>query len=217
MKKIVCAVLAVIIAIGIIVIATVGFNVDIIYSNHREIKVYLGKEYNINDVKQIVKEVMPNEKIAINEIEKFSDMFVIKTKKVSKEQEETLKQKFAEKYEIQDTSNLITVSSVGKLKIRDLIKPYITPVLLATIIILGYMALRYKKLGMGKVVIEQLIILAIAAGLLLSVMAISRCPVNRLFIPAGITVYVLTITLTNIQFTNQLIELEKKEKNVKKA
>ena len=36
MKKIVYAVLAIIIVIGIIVVATIGFNVDTIYSNHRE-------------------------------------------------------------------------------------------------------------------------------------------------------------------------------------
>ena len=53
MKKIVYAVLAIIIVIGIIVVATIGFNVDTIYSNHREVKIFLGKDYNIEDVNKI--------------------------------------------------------------------------------------------------------------------------------------------------------------------
>ena len=80
MKKIVYAILAVIIIIGIIVIATVGFNVGVIYSNHREVNVYLGKEYNINDVRQIVNEVITDEEVIINGVEKFKDSLVIKAK-----------------------------------------------------------------------------------------------------------------------------------------
>lgn len=213
MKKIVYAVLAVIIIIGIIVIATVGFNVDVIYSNHREVKVYVGKDYDINEVNQIVNEVIPDEKIIINNVEKFNDSFVIKAKKISDEQVENLKQKISEKYEIseENKNNMITVSDVGSLRIRDLIRPYVVPVIIATAIVLVYMAIRYKKLGIVKIVLQEVIFLAVAGVLLLSIIAITRCPVNRLFIPAGLTVYILTILATNLQFTNQLENIKDKE------
>lgn len=211
MKKIVYAVLAVIIIIGIIVIATVGFNVDVIYSNHREVKVYVGKDYDINEVNQIVNEVIPDEKIIINNVEKFNDSFVIKAKKISDEQVENLKQKISEKYEISEENNMITVSDVGSLRIRDLIRPYVVPVIIATAIVLVYMAIRYKKLGIVKIVLQEVIFLAVAGVLLLSIIAITRCPVNRLFIPAGLTVYILTILATNLQFTNQLENIKDKE------
>ena len=139
MKKIVYAVLAVIIIIGIIVIATVGFNVDVIYSNHREVKVYVGKDYDINEVNQIVNEVISNEKVVINSVEKFNDSFVIKAKGISDEQVENLKQKISEKYEISEENkdSMIKVSDVGSFRIRDLIKPYKLPVIIATVIILA--------------------------------------------------------------------------------
>lgn len=213
MKKIVYAVLAVIIIIGIIVIATVGFNVDVIYSNHREVKVYAGKDYDINEVNQIVNEVIPDEKVVINNVEKFNDSFVIKAKKISDEQLEDLKQKISEKYEISEENkdSMITVSDVGSLRIRDLIRPYVVPVIIATAIILAYMAIRYKKLGIVKVILQEIIVLTIAGSLLLSIIAITRCPVNRLFIPAGLTVYILTIITTNLQFTKQLENIKGKE------
>lgn len=213
MKKIVYAVLAVIIIIGIIVIATVGFNVDVIYSNHREVKVYVGKDYDINEVNQIVREVIPDEKVIINNVEKFNDSFVIKAKKINDEQVENLKQKISEKYEIseEDKNNMITVFDVGSLRIRDLIRPYVVPVIIATAIVLVYMAIRYKKLGIVKIVFQEIIVLAVAGSLLLSIIAITRCPVNRLFIPAGLTVYILTILATNLQFTNQLENIKDKE------
>lgn len=213
MKKIVYAVLAVIIVIGIIVIATVGFNVDVIYSNHREIKVYVGKDYNIDEVRQIVNEVIPEEKAVINKQEKFNDSFIIKVNKISDEQLESLKQKISEKYEISEENrdNAITIADVGSFRIRDLVRPYVLPVIISTIVILAYMCIRYKKLGMAKVIVQEIIILAIAGALLLSVIAITRCPVNRTFIPAMLTVYVLSLIATNIQFTKQLENLKSKE------
>ena len=213
MKKIVYAVLGVIIVIGIIVIATVGFNVDVIYSNHREIKVYVGKDYNIDEVKQIVNEVIPEEKVVINKVEKFNDSFIIKVNKISDEQLENLKQKISEKYEISEENrdNMITDSYIGSFRIRDLIRPYAQPIIISTVIILVYMAVKYKKLGIAKVIIQEIIVLVMAMALLLSVIAITRCPVNRAFIPAGLTVYVLTIITTNLQFTKQLENLNSKE------
>lgn len=213
MKKIVYAVLAVIIVIGIIVIATVGFNVDVIYSNHREIKVYVGKDYNIDEVKQIVNEVMPEEKVVINKVEKFNDSFIVKVNKISDEQLEILKQKISEKYEISEENrdNMITDSYIGSFRIRDLIRPYAQPIIISTVVILVYMGVRYKKLGIAKVIMQEIIVLVMAMALLLSVIAITRCPVNRAFIPAGLTVYVLTIITTNLQFTKQLENLKSKE------
>lgn len=213
MKKIVYAVLAVIIVIGIIVIATVGFNVDVIYSNHREIKVYVGKDYNIDEVKQIVNEVMPEEKVVINKVEKFNDSFIVKVNKISDEQLESLKQKISEKYEISEENrdNMITDSYIGSFRIRDLIRPYAQPIIISTVVILVYMGVRYKKLGIAKVIMQEIIVLVMAMALLLSVIAITRCPVNRAFIPAGLTVYVLTIITTNLQFTKQLENLKSKE------
>ena len=191
MKKIVYAVLAIIIVIGIIVVATIGFNVDTIYSNHREVKIFLGKDYNIEDVNKI-----------------------IKAKNISDEQVENLKQKLSEKYEITDTSNLVTVSDVPSYRIRDIVEPYKWPGLSVTVIVLIVMGSIYRKLGSVKVVLQEGIVLIIAEALLLSVIAIARVPINRLFVPACLFVYILTIIASNIELTRQL-ESKKSEESKK--
>lgn len=214
MKKIVYAVLAIIIVIGIIVVATIGFNVDTIYSNHREVKIFLGKDYNIEDVNKIVKEVILDENVLITKVEKFDDMFCIKAKNISDEQVENLKQKLSEKYEITDTSNLVTVSDVPSYRIRDIVEPYKWPGLSVTVIVLIVMGSIYRKLGSVKVVLQEGIVLIIAEALLLSVIAIARVPINRLFVPACLFVYILTIIASNIELTRQL-ESKKSEESKK--
>ena len=62
MKKIIYAILICIIIAGIIIIATMGLNVDITYSKNVELDVYLGVVYEDSDIEQIVNEVFPNER-----------------------------------------------------------------------------------------------------------------------------------------------------------
>ena len=50
MKKIVYIALAVIIIVGTIITATIGLNVDIIYKEHQELQVYVGKETDIKEI-----------------------------------------------------------------------------------------------------------------------------------------------------------------------
>ena len=58
------------------------------------------------------------------------------------------------------------------------------------------------------------IVLIIAEALLLSVIAIARVPINRLFVPACLFVYILTIIASNIELTRQL-ESKKSEESKK--
>ena len=64
---------------------------------------------------------------------------------------------------------------------------------IATIIILVYMAIRYYKLGILKTIAETIGILILAQALLLSIMAITRIPVGRVTIPLVIAIYILTL------------------------
>lgn len=217
MKKIVYIVLALIIIAGAIIIPTIGFNKDLTYSKHTEIKVLLGKEYNKNEIIEMVKEVIPNEKFKISEIEVFGDAFVIKTKKISDEQLNNLKQKISEKYQIEDMSNIISTSKVGSTRIRDIVKPYRVPVIIATLIIIAYMGIRYNKLGLASVIVTELVTIIMSELVFVCIMAITRCPVNRLFVPAAISVYTASIIITNVYYEKNLKQIEQKSENNKKA
>lgn len=216
MKKIIYIVLAIVIIAGIAIIATIGLNVDIMYKAHEQVNIYVGKEADIKDIESIAKEVFENQKIKITKIEVFNDAFAINTESVSDEQIETLKQKVGEKYSIEDTSNTVIKSSIPKLRLRDLIKPYVNTadhmsIIASTLIILAFMAIKFKKIGSIKIVLQTSFMLVLAETLLLSVVSLTRFPVNEYIVPAGITVYFATIIAISIQATKEL-----NEKNIKK-
>ena len=154
MKKIIFIVLAIIIIVGIVLTATIGLNVDIIYKNHEQIKIYIGKEINIKDIEVIAKEVFTKQKIQVEMIESFNDSCAINIENVTDEQIELLKQKITEKYGIEDLTNSIERTSIPNLRLRDLIKPYIIPVIISTLIVFGFMAIRFKNIGSVKIVMR---------------------------------------------------------------
>ena len=59
--KIVALLVAIIMIVGLIVTLTVGFNFDLKYQQAKKIQLYLEKNFEIADIKQITSEVLPNE------------------------------------------------------------------------------------------------------------------------------------------------------------
>ena len=218
MKKIIYIVLAVFIIVGITITATIGLNVDVIYKAHEEVKVYIGKETNKKEIEAIAKDVFGKKKIAVSNIETFNDAFLIKVENASDDEIESLKQKVVEKYEIEDNGDIIKKKYVPNLKLRDLIKPYFSfdynmPIIVSTIIILVFMAIRFKKIGSIKVLLQTIIMVVMSEVLLLSIVAITRYPVNRYIVPTALIVYIGTIIITNMQLVKNLEEYNSKQEN----
>ncbi|MEI3394134.1 MAG: hypothetical protein V8R82_00110 [Clostridia bacterium] len=60
------------------------------------------------------------------------------------------------------------------MKIRDLVKPYVTSFAISTVLILVYIAIRYRKLGSIKTMINSLLIIVVGQVVLFSLIAITR-------------------------------------------
>lgn len=221
MKKIVYGILACIIVIGAIITLTIGLNVDIIYSRNVEINVYIGKLINLDEIKQIAKEIFPNDKIMIQKVEMFDDMVSItmkdKTDEELKEPIEQLNKKINEKYETDNkTEEDITIVHNPKIRLSSIIKPYLVPVGISIAIILVFVGIRYKKLGAMKTVASYVGYTGIVELVYLSLIAITRFPINRLVIPVGLILYIIVIT--SLSFKNEkklsnVIQEESKSKN----
>ena len=82
--------------------------------------------------------------------------------------------------------------------------PYVVPFIIATIIILIYMMIKYYKLNSGKVLLKTIGIIILTQVLLFSIMAITRIPIGRLTIPLVLTVYMLTLVWYTTKLENQL-------------
>ncbi len=212
-KKVLYILMALIIVLGIISIFVFRLNFTLMYSEHTKINVYLGKEYNLEEIKKLTEEALGKQEIIYQEIEVFRDSIAINVKSATDEQIDTLETKLREAYEIGENEQFIVVDTVGHIRGRDMIKPYIIPMIIVTIVILAYVGVRYLSLGLIKVITTLILRLIVSQALFLSVIAIIRIPIGVYTIPLAILVYIAVATYTIAQNENGL---EKNKENEKK-
>lgn len=139
-KTIISIICWIVIVIGIITAWTIKVNIGLEYSEHTEIDIYIGKQFDSNEIKNIASEELQNKTISINKVEVYEDMVCIKVKgEVSSEQIEKLNTKINEKYGTENKTEDIVITKVPKVKCIDLIKSYIWPVIISIVIIIIYM------------------------------------------------------------------------------
>ena len=209
--KIVALVIAIIVIVGLIVTLTVGFNFDLRDQETKKIQLYLEKDFEIADIKQITNEILPNEKVVIQKVEVYEDTVSIIAKEITDEQKTNLVNKINEKYELTLEADSTDITTIPHTKGRDIIKPYIAPFIVATVIILVYIAVRYYKLGMVKTILKTGLTIVLAQAVLISVVAITRIPIGRVSIPLVLTVYVLSLLGMTTCLEKELSEKRKEE------
>ena len=195
--------IAIILIVGAIVIATKGLAFELKYQNSQKVELNIGKEFKTEDVKQITNEVFDNQPVKIQAIEVYKDAISITTTEISEEQKTNLVNKINEKYETKLKSEDITIESIPHTRGRDIIKPYITPFIIITIIILVYLMIRYYKLNSLKVLIESIGIIALSQKVLLGIMAITRMPIGEFTIPMVLLVYMISTYICTAKFENK--------------
>ena len=192
-KKIIYIALAVIFLISIIITATIGLRVDLNYAQGHTVTFTVGKEIKIEDIEKIADEVFGKTKFLVQRVELFNDSALIKSEEeITAEQLELLCNKINEKYEVELTTDMFEMDYLTNIRLRNIIEPYIIPIGISTLLIVGYYAVRYR--GVSKM-LELLKYLAISEGLLYSLYAIGRVQVNELTMPLALVVYTLVIAI----------------------
>ena len=206
MKKIIYAILICIIIAGIVVIASVGLKADIIYSKNVELDVYVGKTFERKDIENIVNEVFPNERVIINEIEMFGDMFSVTLADTRTEDElnskvEELVTKVNDKYDTDLENDDIAIRHNPKAKLSSIILPYAVTIGISMAIILIYVGIRYRKLGVVRTILTYIVSILAVEMVYLSILAIIRYPINRIVIPIVLVLLVTVVTI--LGFVNE--------------
>lgn len=196
--------LSIVILIGIIVIAVFGFNVDFSYKNYHLVDIKIGQDFNISDIEAITNEVFASQKVEIQKAGVYSDNVVIKVDEISDEQKNTLNTKVNEKFGLENTVEDIEVNYIPSYRLRDIVKPYVVPMIVVTAIIFVYMAVRFRKIGSVKVLTQAAVLTVIAELLYVAIIAITRYPVNRLVLPVGVVIYITILTVLNGMFEKQM-------------
>ena len=210
--KAIFLILAVVIIAGIVVMDTVGFNIELSMQKNNRIELYLEKDFEISDIKNITNEVFKNESVVIQKVEVFGDTVGITASEITDEQKQQLVEKVNEKYSLELNADSTEIEKIPNERLRDLISPYIFAFSLATGLIILYMILKYKKLGMLNILIKTLCTIVIAQATLFSVIAITRIPVGRLTIPMVIVVYLFTIYVLTHNYENKLDKIKEENK-----
>ena len=210
MKKIVQLLLICLIIAGIIVISTAGFNVGLKYSEHIEISINVGSQFNVADIKAITKEVFGNTDVLVQQVELYKDMVQITVKEATEEQISSLNDKINEKYEIENQLTDIKIIHISNVRLRSIVKPYILPISIVSIITIVFAMIVFRKLGALKVAYEVATSIVAPQAILASLYAVTRIPINRLTSIIAIIIFIISLVLPMVKF-NKVKEEKLKE------
>lgn len=194
-KKILLLGLILIIIAGIVVVTLKGVNVSLLYEQHETVNLVIGKEVNINDIKNICKEVFNDKEVIVRKVELFDDAININVESMTDEEKQNLVDKVNEKYETQFTVDSINVKVIPKVRIRDTVRPYIVPLVIATIAIVAYMVIRFRKIKITKLLGKIVAIILLTEATVTSIVTIARIPVTPVLINVMFAVAILELVL----------------------
>lgn len=194
-KKILLLGLILIIIAGIVVVTLKGVNVSLLYEQHETVNLVIGKEVNINDIKNICKEVFNDKEVIVRKVELFDDAVNLNVESMTDEEKQNLVDKVNEKYETQFTVDSINVKVIPKVRIRDTVRPYIIPLVIATIAIVAYMVIRFRKIKITKLLGKIVAIILLTEATVTSIVTIARIPVTPVLINVMFAVVILELVL----------------------
>ena len=188
------SVIALIIIAGIVAVYMWGFNKELRFSQTQKIDIYVEQKVDKNKIKEITNEVLGMHNM-VQTIEIYEDMVTIRAISISEQQRNSIVNKVKENYEFEQTAEKTEIDTIPATRFRDIYKQYVIPFVISVVLIVAYMAIRYYKKGLLKVILKTVLIPVIAELLLLSWMAIVRIPVG-IFTPTFIIlVYAASIWL----------------------
>ena len=214
-KKVILGIFLVIILIGIIMTFTIGLNIGLEYAETTRIIINIGEDFDKQDIRQITKEVFEGKTVLIQEVDTFKDSFAITAKEASEEQINSLLEKTNEKYGLENTMEDILITNIPAHRLRDIVKPYIFPTAITTILVLVYIMVMYRKKGLLKVVLTYICGLAAVGLLFLSVLTFTRIPVNTLTMPTALAIEIICILMLMYKidrFENIVVSKKKERK-----
>jgi len=195
-KKTILLIISILIIVaGTITLCLLGFEKSIQYKTGTKIEIYIPKGYEKQEIIDIANESFNNSEILFLEIEKTNQVAGIKiTEEYSKEQLENYINKISEKYDIDKESMEYHEILIPETKISTLIKPYVLPILLITILSLIYIIIRnLKENNKIKRSLNILKILVITICLYFSAILLLRLQFTIYTMPLASAIYIITL------------------------
>lgn len=195
-KKILYIVCAVLLVINIIITASIGLRVNLYYGEGYTITFTQENKIEMSDIKSIAKEIWGKDFVT-RKVEFFEDSVKIKVKEVNNEQVQKLCDKINEKYSSELTVDNFRQEHVSNVRILSLVEPYIIPIGISILLVMMYLAIRYRG---TKQMIGLLLNVMSLVSIVYTLHAVFRLPITEYTVPLFITLYGLIIILSSIEW-----------------
>lgn len=192
-KKILLLGVILVIIAGIFVVALKGVNVSLKLQQHESIIVKIGKSIELNDIKEICSNVFENKSCIVKSVEMFNDSADIVVESITDEEKQELVNKINEKYETELTLEDLTIKSNSNIRIRDIVTPFIVPIIVSVVLIGAIYIAVYKNKKTIVRYAKTLAITLVTEALIASIIAIVRIPLSQSIITLMLFVAVAEI------------------------
>lgn len=193
MKKIVLLGIILLIVAGAVVVALKGFKVSLILQKHESLKLIIGKEVMLDDMNKICEDVFGDKTFIIRRVDRFDDAINVRVESITNEEKEQLVTKINDKYDVEIDAANITVKANSNIRIRDIIRPYVKPVIISAVLIVAFLIVRFRKMNPIKILGNAALLIVVTEAVIASVLSIARIP--------------LTATILNVMAVVAVIEL----------
>lgn len=208
-KKIIILGIILLIIAGIIVVLLKGFNVSLLFGKHETIEIKLDTDMDLKTMQQICEETFGNKEFVVKELEVFGDSAQISVNAITDEEKTNLINKINERFGTSKTVEDLNIMSVSNKRIRDVVTPYLVPMVISFVIIIVYMAIRFRKIEASPIIGKFLKNVILTEAVLISIVAIARIPVTELLInifmmiPIAEAIYHLANAEKKLQLKNE--------------
>ncbi|MDO5556774.1 MAG: hypothetical protein Q4G05_00815 [Clostridia bacterium] len=193
-NKILQLILIVIIVVGLVITATIGLNVSLIYMKNTTINIKLDTSFENSDIKNIAKEVYQDQKVLVQKVEIYEDMVAVTVQHTTDEQKQELLNKVNAFYGLEKSiEEDVTVENNSNVRLRSVLEECISTLAISFILVMIYIAIRYRKNNVIDIITKSSVKIVEIQFLLLSIIAITRLPVNRLTVPTVLFVYGVSV------------------------
>lgn len=184
------------------------------YNIVQKIYISIGDDYSVDDIKTIANEVFSKEDTNVEKSKDNEKYVSIEANLITEQDLEILNNKINEKYNLTNKTSSISASNVIKSKemprvrLTDMAKQYLFYTIIATIIVLVYFAIRFRKLGIAKVMLESISTIVFSELLYMAIIAITRASINKIIIIAAFAIYICVLTYLNKKYIDKNAEEE---------
>ena len=231
-NKIILFILALILLAGIIIVCLKGFKVSLDLRAHDTLKFIFDQKFEMSDITKICDEVFKKKEYEVKTVEVFSDAVYIISPEISEKEQENLLEKLDELYKTEEEPTETTTEETentedqtifdkltegekydfyhdSKVRIRDIVKPYIVPSCICALIISIYIGIKYRKLGNGFFIVcktlgEMLVVLLEVMALV----AITRVPFTNAVVPVVMFIVVVSLCIRLFMYEKKLEKLD---------